>query len=55
MSGHILELGDVRDRRVVEDSADVVIVGSGAAGATAARVLSEGGLDVIVIEEGPHV
>lgn len=55
MSGAILELGDVENRRVVEDAADVVIIGSGAAGATAARVLAEAGVDVIVIEEGPHV
>jgi choline dehydrogenase-like flavoprotein len=31
---------------------DVVIVGSGAGGATAARLLAERGLDVIVLEEG---
>jgi choline dehydrogenase-like flavoprotein len=37
----------------LEDSADFVIVGSGAGGATAARVLSEAGRSVIVIEEGP--
>ena len=39
----------------VEDSADFVIVGSGAGGATAARVLSEAGLSVIVLEEGPSL
>ena len=38
---------------LLEDSADFVIVGSGAGGATAARVLSEAGLSVIVLEEGP--
>ncbi|HET6334295.1 MAG TPA: GMC family oxidoreductase [Polyangiales bacterium] len=39
--------------RTVEDSADIVIVGTGAGGATAARVLSEAGLSVILVEEGP--
>src|SRR5215510_2950252 len=39
--------------RKLEDSADVVIVGTGAGGATAARVLSEAGFSVILIEEGP--
>jgi choline dehydrogenase-like flavoprotein len=33
---------------------DVVVVGSGAGGATAARLLAEAGLDVIVVEEGEH-
>ncbi|HKP64684.1 MAG TPA: GMC family oxidoreductase [Polyangiales bacterium] len=41
--------------RSIEDSADVVIVGTGAGGATAARVLSEAGLSVIMIEEGPSL
>ncbi len=55
MSGAILQLQDVCERREVTDSADVVIVGTGAAGATAARVLTEAGLDVILVEEGEHV
>jgi choline dehydrogenase-like flavoprotein len=36
----------------LEDAADFVIVGTGAGGATAARVLSEAGLSVIMLEEG---
>jgi choline dehydrogenase-like flavoprotein len=55
VSGALLQLADVRSRPVVEDEADVVIVGSGAAGATAARVLTEAGVEVIVLEEGPSV
>ena len=32
---------------------DVCIVGSGAAGGTAAKILTEGGLNVVMIEAGP--
>jgi choline dehydrogenase-like flavoprotein len=38
---------------VLDDDADYVIVGTGAGGATAARVLSDAGLQVIMLEEGP--
>ncbi|MCS6798523.1 MAG: GMC family oxidoreductase [Myxococcota bacterium] len=37
------------------DEADVVVVGTGAGGATAARVLSEAGLEVLMLEEGPDL
>jgi choline dehydrogenase-like flavoprotein len=39
----------------LEDSADVVIVGSGAGGAVVAAHLAEAGQQVIVVEQGPHV
>jgi choline dehydrogenase-like flavoprotein len=42
-------------RYQLEDAADYVIVGTGAGGATAARVLSEAGLSVILLEEGPRL
>lgn len=54
-AGALVQAEDVAGRRLVEDVADVVVVGSGAGGATAARVLSGAGLEVIIIEEGPHV
>jgi choline dehydrogenase-like flavoprotein len=36
-------------------SYDVCIIGSGAAGGTAAKILTEGGLNVVMIEAGPPV
>jgi len=35
--------------------ADVVVIGTGAGGAVAARVFAEAGLDVVALEEGPHI
>lgn len=39
--------------RSIDDAFDVVIVGSGAAGATAAHTLTAAGLSVGIVEEGP--
>ncbi len=39
-------------RCAIEDSADFVIVGTGAGGATAARVLAGAGHEVVMVEEG---
>ena len=38
-----------------DDTADAIVVGSGATGGWAAKVLSEGGLEVLVLEAGPPV
>jgi choline dehydrogenase-like flavoprotein len=55
VSRSVVQIGDVRDQRHVRDTADVVVIGTGAAGATAARVLTEAGLDVVMLEEGPLI
>lgn len=39
--------------RSIDDSFDVVVIGSGAAGAVAAHTLAEAGLTVGIVEEGP--
>ncbi|MFO0750446.1 MAG: GMC family oxidoreductase [Myxococcota bacterium] len=45
--------GDVR--RALRLACDVVVVGSGPAGATVARRLAQRGLDVLVLEEGAYI
>jgi choline dehydrogenase-like flavoprotein len=44
-----------KERRAVNEEFDYVIIGSGAAGATAARILADTGASVAVVEEGPAV
>ena len=43
------------ERRALTESFDYVIVGSGAAGAAAARVLADTGASLAIVEEGPAV
>lgn len=42
-------------QRDLPDRAQVVVIGSGAGGATTARLLAEEGFDVVLLEEGPDV
>ncbi len=44
-----------KERRTLDETFDYVIVGSGAAGATAARILADTGAQIAVVEEGPSV
>ncbi len=43
------------EQRSLRERADVLVVGSGAGGATTAALLAEAGFDVLVAEEGPWV
>lgn len=51
----LVELSGDHVKRPLQEAADVVIVGSGPAGATVARSLSARGLRVLVVEEGFEV
>ena len=51
--GALLDLGD--HGRDISIEADVVVVGTGAGGAVAAKTLAEAGLEVVVLEAGPFV
>ncbi len=54
-SDRIVNFKSSAGKTQIDDIADVVVVGSGAAGATSARVLSEAGLEVVLVEEGPYI
>lgn len=55
MSGALCAIDGRRVFRPLRDEADVVVVGSGPAGATVARRLAQGGASVVVLEEGHEV
>ncbi len=52
MAGKIMQGSDIQ--KGFKEEADVVVIGSGAGGACSASELAEGGLDVVVLEEGGY-
>lgn len=50
-----MKIDGERQERTLDEAFDYVIVGSGAAGAAAARVLADTGASLAVVEEGPTV
>lgn len=44
-----------KEHRSVDERFDYVIIGSGAAGATAARILADTGASIAIVEEGPYL
>ena len=55
MTAAAKNLGDLRFKESSQLEADVLIIGSGAGGATVATTMAESGLSVLVLEEGPYV
>jgi choline dehydrogenase-like flavoprotein len=51
----LVDAASVPAGRTYEATADVVVIGSGAAGAAAAKALTDAGLEVVIVEEGPWV
>jgi choline dehydrogenase-like flavoprotein len=51
----VVRVDALRQRERREAQVDYVIIGSGAGGATAARVLAEAGRSLLILEEGPEL